>query len=704
MSVVPPSPQTDTDERTLDERVTELEALIEEARQRARRRRRRNAAVAVAALLAAGAAAYAGGDGIRVGAARSADGDAVPAVALDRARARAWTVPTGPPGFPADIHLDPSRPGTLYVSVFSSGRVFRSTTGGRSWSSGRPAASRIDALAVDPRNGSVIYAGTGDGVLKSTDAGRTWRDLGLTPPPARRSHAQVEGWVWSVQFDPLHSRIVYARTYEGVSSRTFSGLYRSANGGVTWRPLRGAPPGLGALVIDPSTPTTLYAAIVVPGTEMENRGAIMRSTDSGRTWRTVARPDGKIFSFAVDPARPGTIWAAGRAGVLVTRDGGTTWLEAGRPTAGNLDRLIVDPTEADTLYVSTWEGGLFRSTDGGRSWQPFAAGRDLDGLAIDPRAPGTMYAADGRGVVKTTDGGATWRRAEAGIVASTVNAVASAPGRPATIYAGGSSGLSRSDDRGRTWTVLRARYGVSLAVDPRDPRHVLAGARGIEASRDGGATWVDVFAPSPGDEVHAIAFDPRDPRWVYAATDANGLLRSSDGGATWKYLQRGDLAPALAVHPDRGGTVFSAGGRGSFAVSTDHGDSWRYSSIPRLADVRSIAVAPSDPDTLYAFSDRGLPGAVTRFARSTDGGGHWRVLTARGLGIQALVVDPERSRTVYAGTGGRGILRSTDGGASWRPFGKRLPSRSISTLVFDATGTVLYAGTNGAGLTSIRVR
>jgi photosystem II stability/assembly factor-like uncharacterized protein len=150
--------------------------------------------------------------------------------------------------------------------------------------------------------------------------------------------------------------------------------------------------------------------------------------------------------------------------------------------------------------------------------------------------------------------------------------------------------------------------------------------------------------------------------------------------------------------------VFSAGGRGSFAVSTDHGDSWLYSSIPRLADVRSIAVAPSDPDTLYAFSDDALPGAGIRLARSTDGGDQWQLLATRGLEIRAIVVDPRDPQTVYVGTGGRGVLRSTDGGVTWRPFGKRLPSRSIWTLAFDATGTVLHAGTNGAGLTSIRVR
>ena len=214
MTVVAPPPQTDADQRTLDERVAELEALIEEARQRTRRRRRRNAAVALAALLAAGAAVYAGGDGFGVGAARSADSAPTPAGALDRSGS--WSVPTGPPGFSAGVVLHPTRPGALYLYPRTGDRVFRSTNGGRSWSSGRHVASRVDVLTVDPRNGSILYAGTGDGVLKSADAGRTWRRLGLAPPPPRRAHAQIEGYVYEVEVDPRQQSDGLRRNLSGL--------------------------------------------------------------------------------------------------------------------------------------------------------------------------------------------------------------------------------------------------------------------------------------------------------------------------------------------------------------------------------------------------------------------------------------------------------------------------------------------------------
>jgi photosystem II stability/assembly factor-like uncharacterized protein len=714
VAVVTPPQTGPTDERTLDERVAELEALIEEARQRARRRRRRNGAVALVALALAGAAVYTGGDRVTVGTARSADGDAAPAAALDRAGS--WSTPTGPPGFSAGVVLHPTKPGALYL--YAGGRVHRSTDGGRTWKSGPPIALKLDALAVDPRHGSILYAGTNDGVLKSTDAGRTWRRSGLRPPGRSRAHADSEGWVYSIAVDPADSRNVYAIT-RGLEK---PGLLRSRDAGATWHTVR------------PSTPQDMreiHAAgsgiLYTAGRTWEpRRPGVLRSTDGGTTWRVVL--DG-IWSLAVDPDRAGTVWAAG-GGVRVTRDGGTSWRSAGPGPAGDAVAIALHPGRPRTLYVSTRQNDVFRSVDGGRTWHQFGArrkGRPGPGpgltevLAIDPRKPGTLYAGDGLGVVKTVNDGATWRRADAGVVASHVQRVAPAASNPATIYAAGgviprnqqhdfAQTLSRSDDRGRTWIRLRTD-GRSpplvapsvLAVDPRDHRHVLVGGQGITDSHDGGATWRSVH---PNHFVGAIAFAPSDPRRVYAATGQDtgqgGMLRSSDGGKSWSFqiTPAGTVISALAVHPKRAETVYagySAPARAGVATSSDGGRSWRFRWTPE--EVYSLAVAPSDPDTVYAANGDGV-------VRSVDGGDRWQHLPHQGFYSTTIVVDPERAETVYVGTARHGVFRSTDGGATWRPFGTRLPRRGtwIDTLAFDPSGNWLYAGTADAGLTSIRVR
>ena len=208
VSVVAPPRPADADERSLDERVAELEALFEEARRRARRRRQRNAAVALLVGLAAVAATYAGGDGVRVGAARSADSSS-PRPAANVQNIGRWSVPYGPLGGAVSaIVVDPQNSANVYVAA--GGRVFRSTDGGRSWTGGLQLDPRIDALAVDPQRPSILYAGAGAGVFKSVDAGRSWVPSGLGQTPRQPGGFRGEGNVFSLVVDPTDSSVVYA--------------------------------------------------------------------------------------------------------------------------------------------------------------------------------------------------------------------------------------------------------------------------------------------------------------------------------------------------------------------------------------------------------------------------------------------------------------------------------------------------------------
>ncbi len=173
---------------------------------------------------------YAGGDGIGAGAARSADGGA-PAASLERDGA--WACPPGHPDSTRNIVLHPTKQGSLYLNA--GGRVYRSTDAGRTWTAGPPIARRVDALTVDPRNGSVLYAGTSEVLPNITDGGRTWRRSGLAPTPSSRWQERGEGWCGRSRSSPADSRHVYA---SGTRTPPGSSVSRSGNAGATWQALR----------------------------------------------------------------------------------------------------------------------------------------------------------------------------------------------------------------------------------------------------------------------------------------------------------------------------------------------------------------------------------------------------------------------------------------------------------------------------------
>jgi photosystem II stability/assembly factor-like uncharacterized protein len=697
VSVGAPPRRADADERSLDERVAELEALIEEARRRARRRRQRNAAVVLLVVVAGLAAAYAGGDGVRVGAARSADPSS-PRPAADVQNIGRWSVPFGPPSAGAvAIVVDPQNSANVYVAA--GGRVFRSTDAGRSWTGGRQLDPRIDALVVDPQRPSILYAGAGAGVFKSVDAGRRWVPSGLGFP--QPGGARGEGNVSSLVVDPTDSSVVYA--VAGVAGGHVS---KSTNGGRTWRTLP-ASPGPHALAIDPANPQILFAAVEGPWTDGKGHGAVAMTSDGGATWRTVLRHDGNLWAIAVDPARPGTVYAVGTAGVLLTTDGGQTWTSAGRAPADNLSALAVDPRDPGTLYVASWQEGVFRTSDWGRTWSALSASLS-SAIAIDPRAPSTLYASTTDGIAKTLDSGKTWRPADAGIVASDVLSTATDPRNNSIVYATTYRGVFRSGDRGRTWRALKLGVSVeAVAVDPANTAHLLAsGSRGILISTNRGRTWSKA-AGSRTNRVSAIVFDTGHPGTVFAAAWGAGVIRSSDGGITWRRTaRRPAFFGTIAVDPLGSGTLYG-NFNGALLRSTDGGSSWKWLFTQIGAVMGVLAIDPSDPQTLYAtIGDASSRLRPPHLAKSIDGGKHWRFLKSgtHNIDATAVAIEPREPNTMYAATQFQGVLRTTDGGDTWRPFNTGLVARAISTLALNRTGTTLYAGTNGAGVAQIRLR
>ena len=379
------------------------------------------------------------------------------------------------------LAVDPQAPATVYAGTSldaeteRGGGVFKSTDGGRNWTSMRSGLGQRDvwALAIDPSAPQTIYAGTDEGgVFKTTDGGRSWRFV---------SAALESDWALALAVDPSTPTTVYAGMNGGDDFA--GGVFKSSDGGETWAPASNGLDGVyvDALAIDQQNPATIYAL---------GGRSVFKSTDGAQTWSEIRGTlDRRTSALAIDPRSASTVYVGTRGssggpvdGVFKSADGGRTWHGA---SAGIAARRVVSFAVHRThasIYAATYGDGVFRSSDGGRTWQTLVVGdaytQDVD---IDPKTPSTVYVGALDGMFKSLDGGRTWRSASNGLAVdyeqAEISEVAIAPSRPSTLYAGThGQGVFRSTDAARTWRPASSGLGqVSIgwiAVDPQRPATV----------------------------------------------------------------------------------------------------------------------------------------------------------------------------------------------------------------------------------------
>ena len=597
-----------------------------------------------------------------------------------------WTAlgPDGAIGIQA-LLVDPRAPQRVLAGT--SGGLFVSDDGGTTWSRGGFDGNRVNALAADPRHPDIIHAATDDGISTSRDGGRSWaapiggdlyeaRDVVVHPRRTRVLYTCTSGGVFksvdagahwqrstaalgyidvlSLAIDPQRPSIVYA----GASSdRPFPGLLKSEDGGATWQPIGdGLSAGaVFALLVDPAQPDTVYA-----GTD----GGVFTSDDGGHTWRAaLAPPDLTAYALTLGGDAPGRLSAATSDGVWQSDDRGATW----RPTAlsgVSISALAVDPTEASRVYAG--DGAVFVSSDGGATYERHDAGLGnvrVYAVAVDPtNATRVAAAARSIGVLATADRGQTWERPNPPLFGS-MSLLMIDPMQPQRWFAGGGDGwVVRSLDGGVSWRTvgreLPDEIVNAVAIDPRDPDVVYVGlsstfgSAGLYRSSDGGTSWtaVDAFA---GIAVNALVFDLFSPG-IYAAIDRiqifqdSSIARSDDYGETWYLSSDGfdEAAESLVMAAD--GSLYGAGGLGGLFKSTDGAASWsKLARFTSFIGSTSLAVDPEDSATVYA--------AGGDVFRTTDGGATWAALDVPYLAALSVAVSPDHQ--VYVGTYGSGIFR-----------------------------------------------
>jgi photosystem II stability/assembly factor-like uncharacterized protein len=659
----------------------------------------------------------------------------------------------------------PQQPNVFYMAAVNGG-VWKTTDFGNTWFPifDEQSSGSIGALAIAPSDPNIVYAGSGeglqrpdlavgDGLYKSNDAGKTWTHLGL------RDAQQIA----AIVIDPRNADHVFVSVQgHPYGPNTERGIFRSLDGGKTFDKVLYKDENTGGadLVMDPANSQVLFAALwaarvapweirsgesfVIPG------GGLYKSTDGGTTWRQITKglPGvddvvGRI-GIAIAPSNPKRMYLTAEAkkepGIYRSDDGGESWQRVnedhriGGRGPGAMG-IAVSPDNADTIYVAnttTW-----KSTDAGKTFTGFKGapgGDDYQRIWINPNNAQTIALSSDQGAVISVNGGQTWSSWYNQPTAQFYH-VTTDNRFPYWVYgaqqeSGSAAVMSRSDVGEltfREWSLPGVEEYGYIAVDPRDS-NILYGGRITRTNQA-----LNEFANVAPEPIRAgqyrynrslpIVFSPFDPGTLYFA--ASVLFKTTDGGRSWQVISPdltrespeipANLGAFSAGDPEKGkhrGTIYAVAPSfkeanmlwagtddGLIQITRDGGASWKNVTPPQLTSWSKVSILEAshfDAGTVYAAVNRfRLDDLKPHIYRTRDFGAHWQEIVA-GLAdnapINAVREDPARKGLLFAGSE-TSVYVSFNDGDSWQPLQLNLPHTSMRDLAIH--GDDLIVATHG---------
>jgi len=646
----------------------------------------------------------------------------------------------------------PSQPNVFYMAQVNGG-VWKSDDYGRTWNPifDHESTQSIGAIAVAASDPNIVYVSSGEGlhrpdlsvgngIYKSTDAGKTWTHL-----PGLHDGQQIPAIVVDPR-DP--NKVIAAVLGHPYGPSEERGIYRSTDGGQTWQKVISKDENTGGsdVEIDPTNPDVVYASMwEAREGPWEDRnvfngsgGGLFKSTDGGSTWRQLKKglPDdlSQIY-VAVAPSDSKRLYAtlataSGKLDVYRTDDGGESWsknTDDGRPSGriggGDLPIPRVDPKNPDVVIVASTV--TMKSTDGGKTWFGFRGapgGDDYQNLWINPNNGNIILLVSDQGAIVTVNGGQTWSSWYNQPTAQLYHAIAD-NSFPYRVCAGqqesGSVCIrSRGNDGAinfRDWRPVGViEYGY-VAPDPQDP-DLVYGAGRTEVSKFHWSTGqVQNITPIPlrtsqyrANRTEPLMFSPVDPHILYYAT--NVLFKTTDGGTSWQTISK-DLTRESPGAPPSVGTLMNKGADkqrgviyalapsfkdvntmwagtddGLIWITRDGGKNWNDITPKELtpwSKVSQISASHFDEQTAFASVSRFRINDMHPYLyRTRDGGKTWQ-LTINGLPefgpVDTVREDPVRKGLLYTGTE-NSVWVSFDDGDHWQSLQLNLPHTAMRDL------------------------
>jgi photosystem II stability/assembly factor-like uncharacterized protein len=651
----------------------------------------------------------------------------------------------------------PGDPTTYYFGA-TGGGVWKSTDGAMTWSPlfDKEGSGSIGSLAVADSDRNTIYVGTGeacirgdishgDGVYKSLDGGKTWKNIGL-----RDSRA-----IGKVIINPNNPEIVFvAALGHPYGPNTERGIFRTLDGGKTWEKVLYKDENTGGIDVafDPHNPNILFAALWQArrtSWSMTDGGpgsGLYRSNDGGTTWKRLEEhglPKGPYGRIGVAvAANSDRIYALIEAhnpdgGLYRSEDGGETW-DFVNPSHSLWQRpwyymhIIADPRDENVVYIMDVES--FKSTDGGHLFNKVKVPHgDNHGLWIDPRDTHRMIAANDGGVTVTLDGGKNWTLEDNQPTAQFYHVITDAA-TPYRVYgaqqdSGTVAIASRSDDEAidrQDWYDVGGGESGYIAPYPPDPNIVYAAGYQANITRFdkhiGQVKSINEL-PELSDAYGAANLEHRfqwtapvlisshDPNTLYHAGER--LFKTTDGGMHWQaispdltrndkskqHVSGGDITLddsgteyydtifVVAESPITRGLIWVGTDDGLIQVTRDEGKNWTNVTPKDLQEwsrISQIEPSPHDAGTAYVAVDRHQNDDLRPYIyKTSDYGQTWTKLTngiPEGSFVRAVREDPKKRGLLYAGTE-NGVYVSFNDGVDWRPLKLNLPTTPVHDLM-----------------------
>jgi len=607
----------------------------------------------------------------------------------------------------------------LIVWLLSAGAAARA----QSWKPLGPPGGDVRALAADPSRPARIFLGTADGhIFKSEDSGAHWTIAG-------RASSRLDAVITAIVVDPRDGNVLFASSWTR-GAGAGGGVFRSADGGRTWKAAGLAGQAVRALALAASDPNVLVAGTL---------DGVYRSLDASQSWQRISPEHSEEMrnfdSLAIDPRNPQIVYAGTFHLPWKTADGGRTWkpIHEGMIDDSDVMSLLIDGSDSKRVYASACSG-IYRSDNAAAQWRkiqgiPYTARRTY-AIAQDPKLPGNVYAATSEGLWKTADGGLSWKRTTPEFWV--VNTVVVAEGKPGRVLIGTEElGVLASDDGGEHFEDANAGFDhrqiLALGLEAKRPGRVLAvlahAPEPILATEDNGRTWSPLGPGLRAEQALRVYAAPDDAWWVSLAR--GGLMRYDAGKMIWKAAGRmvgestdaaigaGHASPSQGTQGGRKPSAKARNGawalqdvvtdmafssnkwyaatNGGLLVSADRGVTWRLKPVGPLTSlpVESVRVS-ADGRRIRVVSLRGL-------VFSEDGGESWtwHDLPLQSGGALTLDARPGDENTLIA-TAHNGLYISRDAGKTWRQAASGLPSTPVQD--FAATGGVFVASMQTGGL------